>query len=84
MDLIHAFPFMKNKTVLIAISLTAIIASAMLLIMKKQADEAREVSNSIMQQFKTVDESLKRTNDSIENANDSIGRQMEKQFGTNK
>lgn len=75
---------MKNKTVLLAISLTAIAAIAMLLIMKKQADEAREVSNSIMEQFKKVDESLKRTDDSIERANDSISRQLEKQFGTNK
>lgn len=56
---------MKNKIVLIAISATAIGVIIMLLVMKKQADIAREISNDIMEDFKRVDESLQRTNDSL-------------------
>ena len=64
---------MKNKTVLIAISVTAIGVIIMLLAMKKQADIAREVSNDIMKDFKRVDESLQRTNDSLMRLQDSVG-----------
>lgn len=57
---------MKNKTAIIAIVITAIAVFYGAWIMKKQADEARAVSNDILEQFKKVDESLQRSNDSIE------------------
>lgn len=80
MDQLHAFLLMKNKTVLIAIVITAIAAFYLAWKMKKQAAEARQVSNDIMEQFKKVDESLQKVADSIEKAGDSFNKQMEKQF----
>lgn len=64
---------MKNKAVLIAISATAIVAIIMLLLLKKQADMTRKISNDIIEDFKRVDESLQRTNDSLIRFNDSVG-----------
>jgi hypothetical protein len=63
---------MKNKTAIIAISITAIGAIVMLIFMKRQADEARKVSNDIMEHFRKVDESMKRSNDSIDRFTDSL------------
>lgn len=40
--------------------------SVLAFLMKKQADQARAVSDSILRDFKTVDKDLKRSTDSLE------------------
>lgn len=80
MDQFHAFLFMKNKTAIIAIVITAVAAFVMVWIMKKQAAEARQISNDILQQFKTVDERLQRKKDSFERAEDSFKQHLDTLF----
>ena len=59
---------MNKKAILLVIIIGGIIALALLFVFKKQADDARKVSDKILEDFKKADESLKRTNDSIEKA----------------
>ncbi len=66
------FRFMKNKTAFIAICVTVIAAIVILFMLKKAADETREASRNILEEFKKADENLRRINDSIKKAGDSL------------
>lgn len=53
-------------------------------LMKKHAERAKAVSEKILQDFKTVDESLQKTNSSLREKNDSLLNELKELKDTNK
>jgi hypothetical protein len=80
----HAFFYMNKKIVYVIIIVACTLTVGIIWNMMKQANEAKNMSDDLMQQFKAVDESIQKTNDSIDKANDSIGLELEKKFDTMK
>ncbi len=79
---------MNKKIVYITIIVACTLTVGIIWNMLQQANDAKNMSDDLMQQFKAVDESLQRNNDSIEKAgnriNDSIELEMEKSFDSGK
>jgi|GEM_PF-5434781 len=53
-------------------------------LMKKHAERAKAVSDKILQDFKTVDESLQKTNNGLQEKNDSLLNELKQLKDTNK
>ena len=71
----------KGLTAFIIVAGIALLSTT-ILFMKKSADEAHKVSDSILEEFKRVDESLRQSNGNIDSANkillDSLNVKLKK------
>jgi len=61
----------KGLTAFIIVAGIALLSTT-ILFMKKSADEAHKVSDSIQEEFKRVNESLKQSDDNIDSANKQL------------
>ncbi|MES2849105.1 MAG: hypothetical protein V4685_08615 [Bacteroidota bacterium] len=79
---------MNKKIIYIIIIVACTLTVGIVWNMMKQAEDAKNMSDDLMQQFKAVDESLQKKSDSMrradDKANDSISIEMERSFDSGK